>query len=148
MPDTNKTNNNAVQNNEKAPAPETELDVKVFLIDDPEGSTMAFASITVDKKMAYRGIRVVQGEEGLFVAMPQSKQEKDGVVKYHDIAFPVTRELHKQIRRAVLDGYKAELNKTADQSLDAELREGQGKAAEQQPAQRTAAKAHGKAALE
>jgi stage V sporulation protein G len=111
----------------------------VYPINEPEGNTKAFASITVDDLVAIRGIRVVQGEEGLFVAMPQSRQEKDGETKYHDVAFPVTRELHKQIRRGVLDGYRAELDKTADKSLGAELREGKRRATEQAPVQRTAA---------
>ncbi len=139
MPDMNTADNNNLQENEKAPARDVKIDVRTFPLDDPEGNTKAFASITVDDLIAIRGIRVVQGEEGLFVAMPQSRQEKDGETKYHDIAFPVMPGLRKQIRRAVLDDYRATLDKSADKSLGAELREGQERSAAQAPAQRASA---------
>jgi stage V sporulation protein G len=125
------TTSHSNQEDGKMPARDVKLDVRVYPIDDPERSTQAFASITVDDLIAIRGIRVVQGEEGLFVSMPQSRQEKDGETKYHDIAFPVMPGLRKQIRQAVLDGYKAELDKSADKSLDAELRKGKKRAAGQ-----------------
>ncbi len=139
MADKNISDNNAVQEGEKAPVRDVKIDVRTYLLDDPEGNTKAFASITVDDLIAIRGIRVVQGEEGLFIAMPQSRQEKDGETKYHDIAFPVMPGLRKQIRRAVLDDYRAVMDKTADKSLGNELREGQQRSAAQASEQRAPA---------
>jgi stage V sporulation protein G len=81
---------------------DTKLDVRVYPIDEPKGNTLAFASVGVDDLVAIRGIRVIEGEKGQFVAMPQSKDKEDN---YHDIAFPVTAELRKDITRAVLDEY-------------------------------------------
>lgn len=46
------------------------LDVRVYPIAEPKGSTMAFASANIDDIFAVTNIRVVNGEKGLFVAMP------------------------------------------------------------------------------
>ena len=83
---------------------DTKLDVKVYPLNDPNNSTKAFANVTVADAVAIRGIRVIEGEKGLFVSMPQSK-DKEG--KYHDIAFPVNSELRKALNKAVVDEYKS-----------------------------------------
>ena len=78
------------------------LDVRVYPIDEPKGNTLAFASVAIDDLAAIRGIRVVNGEKGLFVTMPQS-QDNSG--QYHDIAFPLNGDLRKDINAAVLDEF-------------------------------------------
>jgi stage V sporulation protein G len=78
------------------------LDVRVYPIDEPKGSTLAYANVAVDGLAAICGIRVVDGEKGLFVSMPQSH---DNTGAYHDIAFPLTGDLRKEITDAVLDEY-------------------------------------------
>ena len=83
------------------------LDVRVYPIDDPQGSTLAFASAALDGVAAIRGIRVVNSDKGAFVSMPQSK-DKEG--KYHDIAFPLNGELRKAINTDVLEEYKYQAN--------------------------------------
>jgi stage V sporulation protein G len=80
------------------------LDVRVYPLDEPKGATLAFANVGIDDMVAISGIRVVQGEKGAFVTMPQS-QDKDG--NYHDIAFPVNGELRKEMNKAVLAEYNA-----------------------------------------
>ena len=81
----------------------TKLDVRVYPLDNSESTTKAFASVTVDDKIAIRGIRVIQGEKDLFMTMPQSKDAKKD--EYHDIAFPVSGDLRKEIINAVLKEY-------------------------------------------
>ena len=83
------------------------LDVRVFPLDKSRNNTLAFASVAfnVDGEdvMAIRGLRIVDSEEkGLFVSMPQSK-DKDN--KFHDVAFPLTKELRKEISKSVLAEY-------------------------------------------
>jgi stage V sporulation protein G len=102
------------------------LDVRVYPIDEPKGNTLAFANVGVEDLVAINGIRVVNGEKGLFVAMPQSK-DKNG--EYHDIAFPINGELRKDMNKAVLGAYK-ELTAEKKQSLDDLLNDGKEKAAE------------------
>lgn len=84
------------------------LDVRVYPIDEPKGSTMAFASIAIDDLATIRGIRVVDSEaKGLFVSMPQS-QDNSGL--YHDVAFPLNGDLRKEINAAVLDEFSRQAN--------------------------------------
>ena len=81
---------------------DNKLDIRVFPIDEPKGNTRAFASVAIDDMIAIRGIRVVDSEKGMFVTMPQSKDKED---KYHDIAFPLSGDLRKEISSAVLAEY-------------------------------------------
>jgi stage V sporulation protein G len=97
------------------------LDVRVYPLDNPQGSTKAFANVGIEDLVAINGIRVVSGEKGDFVAMPQSK-DKDG--NYHDIAFPINGELRKELNKAVLDKYR-ETVKDRSQSLGEQLRDSQ-----------------------
>ena len=76
------------------------LNVRVYPIDNPKGDTRAFANLAVNDKVGIRRIRVVEDAGGLFVTMPQSLDSKTG--KYHDIAFPLSGDLRKDIIRAVL----------------------------------------------
>jgi stage V sporulation protein G len=79
------------------------LDVRVYPIDEPKGNTLAFASVALDDLAAIRGIRVVDSAKGLFVTMPQS-QDNTGI--YHDVAFPLTKELRQEISDAVLGEFE------------------------------------------
>ena len=122
------------------------IDIRVYPINEPKGNTLAFASVGVEDMVAIRGIRVVDGEKGLFVTMPQSK-DKEG--DYHDVAFPLSGDLRKEISKAILDEYKA-VEKTVDrkQSIGDRLADGAEKAAAHTTPLRSAAKAHGAGVLE
>ena len=78
------------------------LDVRVYPLEKPAGNTLAFANVGIEDLAAINGVRVVNGEKGLFVTMPQSK-DKDG--EYHDIAFPINSDLRKALNTAVLDEF-------------------------------------------
>jgi len=91
---------------------DTKLDVRVYPIDEPKSSTRAFASICIDDLLAIRGIRVYENEKGMTVAMPQSK-DKDN--KFHDIAYPLTGELRKEITATVLKEYERAANLAPEQ---------------------------------
>ena len=94
----------------------TKLDVRVYPIkDQPNNATKAFASVSVEDLIAIKGIRVVEGSKGHFVTMPQSK---DNEGNYHDIAFPVNKELRNALNKAVLDEFK-EVMKAAEKTADA-----------------------------
>jgi stage V sporulation protein G len=108
---------------------ENSIGVKVYPLKDPQSSTMAFANITVDNLVAINGARVVSGEKGDFVAMPQSR-DKEG--NYHDIAFPINGELRKELNKAVLAEYDKAQNRSADRgnSFSDRLAEGAQKSAQ------------------
>jgi len=63
----------------------------------------AFASITLDDSFVVDGLRVVEGKKGLFVSMPSKRTNKG---KFRNTAFPIKRDLAKEISDAVLEAYK------------------------------------------
>jgi len=104
------------------------LDVRAYPIAEPKNSTVAFASVTINDIVGINGIRVVNGEKGLFAAMPQTK---DSNGEFRDIAFPVTKELRLQLNKAILDEYAAARERPA--SVKEQIRDG-AKAAKETPA--------------
>ena len=68
-----------------------------------EGSKMlAFARIVLNDEFVVASIRILDGENGLFIGFPQQKdQNEEG--KYHDLAFPITKEARTRISDAVLE---------------------------------------------
>jgi stage V sporulation protein G len=120
------------------------LEVKIFPIKEPQGNTLAFASIGFnvggEDIMAIRGIRVVDSEKGAFVSMPQSK-DKDG--EFHDVAFPLSGDLRKEVNKAVLAGYDKPPAAEKKQGLGDRLKAGAEKSAQyaaSAPVQEAAAK--------
>jgi stage V sporulation protein G len=76
-------------------------EVKIFKLDD-SGATKALASITINNEFVVGGMKVLDGKNGLWVAMPNRKNKQD---EYKDICFPITREAREQIIKAVLDKF-------------------------------------------
>ncbi len=66
----------------------------------------AFVSITFDNAFVVRGLKVIEGNTGLFVAMP-SRRRKDG--EFRDIAHPINNETREMIEEAVLAEYRNQL---------------------------------------
>mgnify|MGYP001331292920 CR=1 FL=1 len=64
----------------------------------------AFASIVIDDCFLVGDLRVIEGEEGFFVAMP-SKRRRDGT--YKDIAFPLNNDTRDAIERTILLAFEA-----------------------------------------
>lgn len=65
----------------------------------------AIASITIDGELAVHEIKVIQGQERLFAAMPSQKNES-GDRAYRDIVHPISSEARKKIEQAVLAAYQ------------------------------------------
>ena len=68
-----------------------------------EGRMKAIASITIDNEFVVHDIRVIDGNNGLFVAMP-SKRTPDG--EFRDIAHPISSSTRQKIQDAVLVEYE------------------------------------------
>jgi len=68
----------------------------------------AFATITLNNCFVVTDLKVIQGNKGLFVAMP-SRRRKDG--KFRDIAHPLNRETRAMIENRVLELYHCELKR-------------------------------------
>jgi stage V sporulation protein G len=68
-----------------------------------EGATRAMASVTLGDSFVVHGVRVVEGQNGLFVTMPR---QKDGEGNYRDIAHPITAEARALMASSVLEEYQ------------------------------------------
>ncbi len=71
-----------------------------------EGKMKAIVSITLDDEFVVHDIKVIEGEKGLFIAMP-SKKATDG--EYRDIAHPINSATRDNIQRIILDSYEKAL---------------------------------------
>ncbi len=81
-------------------------EVRVFPVN--EEKLKAYATITFDRCFVVRDLKVIQGNNGLFVAMP-SKKRKDGTFK--DTAHPLNTETREMIETRVLAEYRKELER-------------------------------------
>src|ERR1700712_103528 len=95
-------------------------EVKVFPVN--EDRLKAYVSITIDNCFVIRDLKIIEGNEGLFVAMP-SKKRKDG--QFKDIAHPLNQETRAEIEQAVFDAYEKEV-RSMGENLEEIRREGSG----------------------
>ena len=68
-----------------------------------EGKMKAVASITIDDEFVVHDIRIIEGEKGLFIAMP-SRKSTEG--EYRDIDHPFSTETRENLQKLILEKYK------------------------------------------
>lgn len=68
-----------------------------------EGKMKAVVSITIDDEFVVHDIKVIEGEKGLFIAMP-SRKATDG--EYRDIAHPINSQTRERIQDIILEKYE------------------------------------------
>ncbi len=71
-----------------------------------EGKMKAVVSITLDDEFVVHDIKVIEGEKGLFIAMP-SRKASDG--EYRDIAHPINSNTRETIQKIILENYERAL---------------------------------------
>jgi stage V sporulation protein G len=100
----------------------TKIEARAYPIAEPKNNTVAFAGLNIDDKFAINGVRVISGENGLFVAMPQTRDNRG---EWRDVCFPVTKELRHQISDTVLSEYAKALEEMVEkrESTVAKMRE-------------------------
>ena len=69
-----------------------------------EGKMKAVVSITIDNEFVVHDIKVIEGEKGLFIAMP-SRKTPDG--EFKDIAHPINSDTRNMIQTLILEQYEA-----------------------------------------
>ena len=67
-----------------------------------EGKMRAVVSITIDDEFVVHDIKVIEGEKGLFIAMPS---RKTATGDYRDIAHPINKETRKMFEDAIIEAY-------------------------------------------
>ena len=86
-------------------------DVRVRLVKKDESKLKAVASITLDDCFVVHDIKVIEGNEGYFIAMP-SRKTADG--EYKDIAHPIKTEMRENLIKAILSAFEEEKAKPAE----------------------------------
>jgi len=81
-------------------------EIRITLRDD--NKLKGFASITLDNCFVIRGLKIIEGASGLFIAMP-SRKRKDGT--FQDIAHPINMETREWMENQVIAAYKQELKR-------------------------------------
>ncbi len=77
-------------------------DVRVRKV-SKDGKMKAVVSITIDNEFVVHDIKVIEGDKGLFIAMP-SRKAGDG--EYRDIAHPINSDTRDKIQRIILEKYE------------------------------------------
>lgn len=87
--------------------PDGVTDIAVYPFKAKDNPTVAFVNVTILDKLVLKGIRVVDGRKGLFIAFPQTKRKakKGGEDEYFDIYFPITKEFREELSEAILEAY-------------------------------------------
>ena len=79
-----------------------------------EGKLKAVVSITMDEEFVVHDIKVIEGEKGLFIAMP-SKKAVDG--EYRDIAHPINSGTREKIQGIILENYEKVLEEAPEEAV-------------------------------
>ena len=103
-----------------APAPMLpNMSARAYLVKDPKqekGSILAYASVELGGCFAVTGIKIVEGKDGPFVAMP-SHFGKDK--QHRDICFPTTAVMREALNAVVMDAYREALEHQATRAAQA-----------------------------
>jgi stage V sporulation protein G len=81
-------------------------EIKIFAVD--EKRVKAYSSVVFDECFIVRDLKVIQGDNKLFVAMP-SKKMKDG--SYRDTVHPLNNDMRHKLETSILEAYEKELSK-------------------------------------
>lgn len=85
-------------------------DVRVRIL-STNNRLKAVASITIDNAFAIHELRILDGREGIYVAMP-SREVPDG--SYKDIAHPISAEARTQVEKVIIEAYEKALQESQE----------------------------------
>ena len=91
-------------------------DVRIRKVND-EGKMKAVVSITFDDEFVVHDIKIIEGQNGLFIAMPSRKM---GEGDFRDIAHPLVPETRNKIRDAIFEEYEKVIAQKAAESESAD----------------------------
>lgn len=79
--------------------------VNVRKVEKEDSRMRGIASILLDDCFAIHDIRIIEGDNGLFIAMPNRKTATGG---YRDIAHPINQETREEFEKTIIDAYNNE----------------------------------------
>ena len=80
-------------------------DVRVRKIES-DSKMRAVASITIDDEFVVHDIKIIDGDKGMFIAMPS---RKTGESEYRDIAHPINSQVRENMQNTILEAYRKSL---------------------------------------
>lgn len=83
-------------------------DIRVRIVKKDDSKLKAVASITIDDSFVVHDIKIIEGTEGNFIAMP-SRKTSEG--EYKDIAHPINTETRESLKNLILKAYEEEAAK-------------------------------------
>lgn len=86
-------------------------DVRIRMVNQQEGKLKAVASLVIDGCFAVHDIKIVEGEGGIFVAMP-SRKTPDG--EYKDIVHPINTKTRELFKERVIEAYRSALEEKTE----------------------------------
>jgi stage V sporulation protein G len=89
-------------------------EIRITLRDD--NKLKGFASITLENAFVIRGLKIIEGASGLFIAMP-SRKRRDGT--FQDIAHPINMETREWMESQVISAYRHELQRVENGEIPA-----------------------------
>lgn len=93
-------------------------DAKVRIPPRPDDKLKAFATIVFNNAFVVSDIKIIEGNQGLFVAMP-SRRSRDG--QFRDVAHPLSAEVRTMIETALLELYEREIVSPTSETPDGVL---------------------------
>lgn len=87
-------------------------DIRIRVV-NKESKMRAVVSITFDHAFVVHDVKVIDGEKGLFIAMP-SKRTPDG--EYRDIAHPINMDMRGELQTAILEKYEEALQNQSEEA--------------------------------
>ena len=91
-------------------------EVRVRILKEKEGSKLrGVATITIDTDFAIHDIRILEGDKGMFIAMPSKKTPKG---EYRDIAHPIRKEVRADLEERIFAKYNEELEKAKAELIE------------------------------
>lgn len=106
------------------------FEARAHVFKEPKGNTLGLATLNIGGVFAVNNIRIMNSENGPFVALPSIK-DKDG--NFKDICHPVTKEARAEINSVVMDAYYVALSKETEKSSAAQRLQEAQREAEQTP---------------
>ena len=88
----------------------TITEVKISMVNAENSKLRAVASIIIDDCLALHDIKIIEGNDGEFIAMPSRKTPSG---EFKDIAHPINSETRELMRSAILEAYKHSLEENA-----------------------------------
>ncbi len=77
--------------------------ISIHIVEKEDSKLKAVASVTIQDAIAIHGVKVIEGEKGLFIAMPARKTQDKG---FKDIVHPINAEARELLEKSIIEEYQ------------------------------------------